>query len=550
MRAQGRCWGTPWPSIRSVVGWPGNGPRSRPGSGRACLLSAHLPCGHPLRPCAPALPRRARVSSSCRRWRGTPSCCRRLPRHQPRPPPHPPPASLLLLAPPWYRPHRRPRPSASAPPEQLQQRPSRGSGAPRRRRPTPPTLPPDACCATGRPWWPPPLWTGEDSRLGLGEGWGHACTSVPALAPCSMPLHLPCLCSDITFPGAGASTAPPSAAEPTWATLVKQSTSSLRIITTGVPAARSPATDSTSGRAQQQAAPAAGGALPSWPAAALYPVQPGFGRVLQGIQRELKTSQSMPQLQDPSKQVGGGLSLSRPPCCRVLGRPPRLTIPTRALPLLQEAPLRGVRRAHNSLTWDVVVESAEGGGSGGSGSILEGFLEEAAHLGKLPCRAQAGRAADLAALKLHGAGAQVGARYPVPGQWLWLVVGWMPSDLPPSPAGQPAAAKPAHAPCRPTSRLRPTPRCCPSWLHLQVGGMTAQCCRQRLQRCALCLHWLTHSSLQSICPAMQVQACAARGAWPVRGAAAPARPARPRGGRSGRQRSCGRATRCRLAHAR
>ena len=76
-----------------------------------------------------------------------------------------------------------------------------------------------------------------------------------------------------------------------------------------------------------------------------------------------------------------------------------------------------------SLFWDAYVQPSPGsqqaqqaqqaGAASGSGSpppssLLAGFRQEAVYLGKFPTQQQAGRAHDIAALKLHGTGAQVG----------------------------------------------------------------------------------------------------------------------------------------------
>ena len=69
----------------------------------------------------------------------------------------------------------------------------------------------------------------------------------------------------------------------------------------------------------------------------------------------------------------------------------------------EESHLRGVSRDKWSLFWDAFVKVPSKGSAGQStSSIVEGVREEAIFLGKFPSRDQAGRAYDIAALKILG----------------------------------------------------------------------------------------------------------------------------------------------------
>jgi hypothetical protein len=72
--------------------------------------------------------------------------------------------------------------------------------------------------------------------------------------------------------------------------------------------------------------------------------------------------------------------------------------------------LHGVHRPLNSLLWDATLEppASQTQQVAYNSGFLEGFAREAVWLGKFATREQAGRAADLAALKLLGSNAQVG----------------------------------------------------------------------------------------------------------------------------------------------
>jgi|SRR5690349_5285139 hypothetical protein len=84
--------------------------------------------------------------------------------------------------------------------------------------------------------------------------------------------------------------------------------------------------------------------------------------------------------------------------------------------------LRGVARDAHSLTWDAFLEPAgsvplagqadigSGGNTAAGTSIVQGVRQDAVWLGKFPTREAAGRAVDLAAIKLQGLGAQVRQR--------------------------------------------------------------------------------------------------------------------------------------------
>lgn len=95
-----------------------------------------------------------------------------------------------------------------------------------------------------------------------------------------------------------------------------------------------------------------------------------------------------------------------------------------------ERRLLGVARDKWSLFWDAYVQPNPGSqqaqqaqqaasGSPPPSSLLAGFRQEAVYLGKFPTQQQAGRAHDIAALKLHGTGAQVGRRRGGGAAFLW-----------------------------------------------------------------------------------------------------------------------------------
>ncbi|KAI3428279.1 hypothetical protein D9Q98_006658 [Chlorella vulgaris] len=107
-----------------------------------------------------------------------------------------------------------------------------------------------------------------------------------------------------------------------------------------------------------------------------------FGRVLQGVARELQSRAAAAPLPTALQRAGS----------------------------VKEVELRGVRRAPHSLAWEAFLEPLAGEQQGqqppGSGSTVPGGIQEAVFLGMFPTQEAAGRAADLAAIRVHGEAVQ------------------------------------------------------------------------------------------------------------------------------------------------